>query len=425
VISFETTVDQRIPKRSILSGSLRAHRGWAIVLIGVLVAVFIAGLVQLVGPAIESSDVAGVALSGYFLALGVAVPCVVLVAYLDRREREPWWLATLAYLWGAVVATGLALALNATVTGSVAKLFDETTAIADTTALGIQVVDPAGLFVWLETGLVAPLLEEAVKGIALVMLFMLLPTEANSMRDGIVYGALVGLGFAVMETTVYITTEYAATGVAPYISQIVPRFALFGVSGHALYSAMFGAGLGMARQSLTYGRVRRFLVPFSAFLLAVSAHAMSNVFGPYAFAAAASLTGTATDGMVSVGQLWVLSLVEIVSVNLWALVIIIYMGVRSGYWELDVAKTELRDEVPGAVSLEEYRLVEAEGLWRLRRIGGVSSRWSARLVRAQNELAFRRHDVRRAGGDPDEDALIEQRRAQVASIRARMATSGG
>jgi hypothetical protein len=46
-------------------------------------------------------------------------------------------------------------------------------------------------------------------------------------------------------------------------------------------------------------------------------------------------------------------------------------------------------------------------------------------VRAQNELAFRRHDVRRAGGDPNEDALIEQRRAQVASIRAQMATSRG
>ena len=372
MISFETTVDQWIPRRSILSGSLRARRGWVVVLILVLVAMFIAGLVQLVGPAIQSPDVAGVALSSYFLALGAAVPCVVLVAYLDRREREPWWLATLAYLWGAVVATGLALALNATVTESVANLFDETAAIADTTALGIQVVDPNALFVWLETGFVAPLVEESVKGIALVILFLLLPAEANSMRDGIVYGALVGLGFAVMETTVYITTEYAATGIAPYVSQIVPRFALFGVSGHALYSGIFGAGLGMARQSLTYGRIRRFLVPFGALVLAVSAHAMSNVFGPYAFAAAASLTGTATDGMVTVGQLWVLSLVEIASVNLWALVIVVYMGVRSGYWELDVAKTELREEVPGAVSPEEYLLVEAEGLWRLRRITGVS-----------------------------------------------------
>jgi RsiW-degrading membrane proteinase PrsW (M82 family) len=369
--------------------------------------------------------VAGVAFLSYGLALAAAAPCIVLVAYLDRREREPWWLATLAYLWGAVVATGLALALNATVTESVAKLFDETAAIADTTSLGIQVVDPSALFVWLETGLVAPLMEETVKGIALVFLFMLLPTEANSMRDGIVYGALVGLGFAVMETTVYITTEYAATGVAPYVSQIVPRFDLFGASGHALYSAIFGAGLGMARQSLTYGRVRRFMAPFGAFLLAVSAHAMSNVFGPYAFAAAASLTGTATDGMVSVGQLWVMSIVETISVNLWALVIIVYMGVRSGYWELDVTKAELGEEVPGAVTPEEYLLVEAEGLWRLRRITGVSSHWSARLVRAQNELAFRRHDVRRAGGDPNEDALIEQRRAQVASIRAEIATRRG
>jgi hypothetical protein len=44
-------------------------------------------------------------------------------------------------------------------------------------------------------------------------------------------------------------------------------------------------------------------------------------------------------------------------------------------------------------------------------------RQSARLVRAQNELAFRRHDVRRAGSDPGSDHLVEEWRAVIADQR--------
>ena len=40
---------------------------------------------------------------------------------------------------------------------------------------------------------------------ALLLLLVLLPTEVNKAQgDGIVYGGLVGLGFAVTETVVYI-----------------------------------------------------------------------------------------------------------------------------------------------------------------------------------------------------------------------------
>ena len=70
--------------------------------------------------------------------------------------------------------------------------------------------------------------------------------EFNSVRDGIVYGALVGIGFNWYETALYVAQEYAKTGVAPYGLQLGGRFALFGLGGHALFSGIFGGFLGYA-----------------------------------------------------------------------------------------------------------------------------------------------------------------------------------
>ena len=44
----------------------------------------------------------------------------------------------------------------------------------------------------------------------------LLRAEFDNMRDGIVYGALVGLGFNWFEAALYVAQGYAENGVAPY-----------------------------------------------------------------------------------------------------------------------------------------------------------------------------------------------------------------
>jgi hypothetical protein len=57
-----------------------------------------------------------------------------------------------------------------------------------------------------------PLAAEAAKGVALLLLVWLLRNELNGVRDGIVYGAYVGLGYLVALTMVTLARTYIATG---------------------------------------------------------------------------------------------------------------------------------------------------------------------------------------------------------------------
>jgi RsiW-degrading membrane proteinase PrsW (M82 family) len=360
-------------------------------------------------------DLWGVLFSSLLLALLFGLPALILLFYLDRREPEPWWLLTIAFLWGLVVATVLAVVLEQAAGVRLASLYNDEAGLVDTSQLGYQFASPAELLTWLETALIAPGVEEGVKALAVSLIFLLLPAEANTMRDGIIYGGLIGLGFAVLESAAFVVSGYAATGDANYLSQLIPRFVLFGVNGHALFTALFGAGLGLARQSLTYGRVRRALIIIGGFLLAFAAHAMSNAFGPFALSAFASVASAGPT--VTATQLWILQLAAVIATYLWAYLIMAYLTTSSGYWELGVCQTELTEEGRPTITPEEQALVDAEGLWRLRRIPGLSRRQSARLVRAQNELAFRRHDLRRAGLDPDSDSIVKEWRKFI--VRAR------
>jgi RsiW-degrading membrane proteinase PrsW (M82 family) len=383
--------------------------------VGGLLVVFGGALWVLVGAAMPRPDLWGVILTGLLLALTFGLPAILLVVFLDRREPEPWWLLALTFLWGAVVATTVTFALETWASEWLISQFADEAALVDTTNLGYQFASPGELFTWFQTSLIAPVIEEGIKALALILVFLLLPTEANSMRDGIVYGALVGLGYAVVETATYITYGYSGTGSPDYMSQLIPRFVLFGVNGHALYTALFGAALGAARQSKEYGWVRKILVSVGGFLLALAAHAMANAFGPFALSGFAAVTGAGPT--VTVAQLWLLQLATLMATNVWAYVVIIYLATRSGYWELGVCRSELAEEGAPAITPDELALVESEGLWILRRVPGLPRRQSARMVRAQNELAFRRHDVRRAGADPGSDHLVEEWRAVIADLR--------
>jgi protease PrsW len=358
----------------------------------------------------------GVTLTALALAIISTVPALAVVAYCDRREPEPWWVLALLFVWGAVVATALSLILQSFGSERAFARFNHSAALVDTSQLGMEIVSLGALYQWLVTSLIAPITEEAVKGFAVVLVFLLLPREVNTMRDGVIVGAMVGIGFTVTEATAFIISDYPGSGENAYLSQLIPRFALLGVSGHIIFTALFGAGVGWARESTAYGRVRRAAVVFGTFLLGLAAHSMYNAFGPYAVAAFSSIAGWGPT--VTVFQLWVLSLLEVLSTYGWAYVVLVYFLFRSGHGELSVIRTELRIELPHRITPEEYSLVEAEGVWRMRRIPWLSRRESVRLVRAQNRLAFQLNEARRDGGDLDADPWVEERREGIEKLRA-------
>jgi hypothetical protein len=118
-------------------------------------------------------------------------------------------------------------------------------------------------------------LEEVAKGIAVVMLYLVMRNDFDDVVDGIVYGAAVGLGFNFMETITYMTNLYAifapegiggfAAGFQWYARQVLGLF-----FGHATYTAFIGAGLGIARQLPS--RKQKVFAVGSGFIVAIAAH---------------------------------------------------------------------------------------------------------------------------------------------------------
>ncbi len=196
-------------------------------------------------------------LVGLVLAGILAPVYAAYLLFLDPLEHEPPWLLGLALAWGAGVATltgGAATALLQMVTGTVLAL---DSAVSDT----------------LGTIIFAPLTEEAAKGAFVFALFFLARHEFDDVLDGIVYGGLVGLGFAVVEDLVY----YAATFLEEGLSGVGALFVIRGVLtgfGHSLYTALTGLGLGFAVQARS--GALRWLAPFAGLAGAVLLHALWN-----------------------------------------------------------------------------------------------------------------------------------------------------
>src|SRR6516162_5210577 len=174
------------------------------------------------------------ALIGVFLralarsSLLAVVPIGVLW-FLDRRERETPWLFAAAFLWGGCIATALALPFNT----AFFKVVDEWLGLHPMLAV---ILGPNASLM-LVAPISAPIVEELAKALGVLLIFWLLRPEFDNMRDGIVYGALVGLGFTWFEAALYVANVYEKLGKAAYGLQLGARYALFGLGGHALFKA--------------------------------------------------------------------------------------------------------------------------------------------------------------------------------------------
>jgi protease PrsW len=184
-----------------------------------------------------------------FLPLGfyLFVPMV-----LDRYDPEPWWCLAMAFLWGAVVATGFAGMINTGVHLVFAGLFGPKVGTFMTTVVS------------------APLSEELFKGLAILGFFYFLRREFDGVVDGIIYATFCALGFAAVENVSY----YARAEVT---GQLGATFFIRGVLapwGHPLYTSMTGIGFGIARESSKTWV--KWLAPIGGFFLGVFLHALWN-----------------------------------------------------------------------------------------------------------------------------------------------------
>ena len=183
-----------------------------------------------------------------FLYVGV-------IYWVDRYEKEPWWLLAAAFLWGAVPGILISFVFNSLL--SVPLLL----------VLGTDLGNAAA------PALIGPPVEETVKGLALVAIFLFWRSEIDSPLDGIIYGAMVGMGFAMVENVYYFVETFNQGGVEAWGVNIILRAVVFGLN-HALFSSFAGLGIAVAR--LSSNLVVRILAPVAGWGTAVFINFLHN-----------------------------------------------------------------------------------------------------------------------------------------------------
>lgn len=356
-------------------------------------------------------DVANVFIGAIALSTLMSVVPLAILWYLDRRERETPWLFAAAFLWGAVMATGLALPINSAILSSVAEWVARHPVV-------LEILGPEAPTL-LGAPLAGPLVEEVTKGVGLLLLFFLLRAEYDNMRDGIVYGALIGLGFTWFEASLYVVQGYAEFGVPPWGAQLGWRYALFGLGGHTMFTAILGVSLGLAVQ--TRRRWLKLLAPVVGLAAAIGAHALNNALPLYSAiqSAAAGEPPPANEAPPDIGFVaaWLQGSVMELTLFLPFLVLMAFALWWSGAWERRVIRDELAEEVGRAVSPTEYEMILHDGMFRTRRIDRLNSALSAAIVNAQNELAFRKRRARDEGRNPEGDRLVAAWREEIRLLR--------
>ncbi len=327
-----------------------------------------------------------------------------LILWLDRHEKEPALLLVAAFFWGAIIATFISLFLN---TGAMVVI---------RSILGAKWASALG------ASMVAPIVEESSKGIALLLLFFLARNEFNNVVDGIVYGGLVGLGFAMTENVLYFARAHAQGGLAGVGILFFMRVILSGLN-HSLFTGATGAGLGYAREAS--GTVAKVEAPIAGYLCGILLHALWN-----GTSSLIDLAGIKTSLLV---DLFIIVPGMTLILALPGLATLVWLAVAGWKREVRIIQEQLKDEIKRKVVTEgEFAILgNARArfglLLRALKQRGPQA-WMAlrQLYELQVDLAFRKwHASRGEKLMSFQQVLTEDGyRERIGQVRDRLAAMG-
>jgi RsiW-degrading membrane proteinase PrsW (M82 family) len=190
--------------------------------------------------------------SGALLAAIPVFPVAATFLWLDRYESEPTSMLALAFFWGAAVATFGALVIN---------------------TASMQAIDAAGGDIEATAVFVAPVVEETLKGAAIVLIVLIRRREFDGVVDGLVYAGMAAVGFAYVENVLYLGRTLAEDGSGGTIAVFILR-CIVSPFAHPLFTAAIGIGIGLAVR--TRNPALRVIAPVAGWLVAVFLHGLWN-----------------------------------------------------------------------------------------------------------------------------------------------------
>ncbi|MBW0102824.1 PrsW family intramembrane metalloprotease, partial [Pseudonocardia sp. KRD291] len=301
-------------------------------------------------------------LVGTLCAMLPVIPVVATFLWVDRWEPEPPRLLLGAFFWGAGFSALAALLINS----SASAVLD----VAAGRGAG-DVLAPV---------LVAPVVEEGVKGLFLVGLLMFRRREFDGVVDGIVYAGIVAAGFAFTENILYLGRAVSDPETAGVLATLFVR-GIASPFAHPVFTCMIGIGAGVAVASRHVGH--RVLAVLIGYAVAIVLHGLWN---------AASVFSSSPDTFYEIYAFVMLPLFV-------GLVVLVVFARRR---EARIVTAELPgfaaagwiapSEVPLLADLSRRRG------WRAlvqRRSGRSAARAVADYQAAVTELAFMRHRIDR------------------------------
>jgi len=302
------------------------------------------------------------------------------VNWLDRYEKEPKLLLGAAFLWGVVIAGGGAFILN-TAFG-----------IGIYAITGSESVADAGT-----TSIVAPIIEEALKGLAVLVVFLLFRKEFDSVLDGIVYGAITAMGFAAIENVLYIYRNgFQEAGWEGFWTLVVVRVFLVGWM-HPFFTAFTGIGLAIARMSRN--TLVKIIAAPAGYIVAVMAHAFHNTFSSVIGGSGGFFLGIFAD---YIGYAFMLGF-------------IIWIVSR----ERNILKKQLVEEVNnGLLSPRQYNSAISffQTNVHFAALTSGTFRATSRFYQVCGELAHKKEQLAKVGNEGGNLKIIEQLRAELVQL---------
>jgi protease PrsW len=323
-------------------------------------------------------------LIGLLLALLPFPLLVALILYLDRLEPEPRALLAAIFGAGAGIAVitallGRALHANAITTPDLAPHASVTVAVSVGAAIG------------------GALVAETLNGLVLVALLASRRTEIDGVEDGVVYGSMVGLGFALV-ANVYAYSMAWNSGAGALADEFARR-GIFGPLFQALFTSLIG--LGVAYAAARPAVPDRYVAIFVGWVAAVALDALWNH----------------TVGEGGTG----LQIAYVVLIGVLLVLVVVVIADRQRV--IRMINTFLPDfEDPEVVTIQDIRMLRSLRLRRLGRqwarlnLGIAGRRAMAEYQLAATELAMACY--RKSLGQTTEEAFILHRDDSLTLMRA-------
>ncbi|GAB3231771.1 PrsW family intramembrane metalloprotease [Glycomyces halotolerans] len=218
------------------------------------------GLGRVLSPDYE--DIAGALWASIAINGALAVVFLWILDRLDLFEREPVTVRAAAMCWGGLAAVSFSM-------------------IANDAALVVlaDITGPEWARTW-GPAVAGPLNEEWLKAVGVVMLVLIVREHFDRSIDGLIYGALVGLGFQVVENLSYAVNFAVINPNSDWAGSMSVTFTRVLVAGpwsHPLYTGAAGLGIAFFVTQNRRPMAVRVAVAAGLFALAMAMHTLWNL----------------------------------------------------------------------------------------------------------------------------------------------------